>query len=131
LLTVNRSKGSTFANGIENIVRYIKGHVSNMARQACRDQCSINKSPARRSEAKHRTNRPVRTLESLRHCLRGKVRVGAVDRQQMVGDGLQLTLDAMYWSGINPNEEPIVLPMDLGPDIEWRLNAPDDDEEAA
>ena len=52
-------------------------------------------------------------------------------REQMVGDGLQLTLDAMYWNGINPNEEPIVLPMDLGPDIEWRLNAPDDDEEAA
>lgn len=48
-------------------------------------------------------------------------------REQMVGDGLQLTLDAMYWNGLNPNEEPIVLPMDLTPDIEWRLNAEDDD----
>lgn len=52
-------------------------------------------------------------------------------REQMVGDGLQLTLDAMYWNSINPNEEPILLPMDLTPDIEWRLNTPDENDEAA
>jgi hypothetical protein len=45
-------------------------------------------------------------------------------REQMVGDGLQLTLDAMYWNSLHPDEEPVVLPMDLTPDIEWRLNAP-------
>jgi hypothetical protein len=46
-------------------------------------------------------------------------------REQMVGDGLQLTLDMDHWNRINPNEEPIMIPMDLTPDIEWRKNAPD------
>ncbi len=50
-------------------------------------------------------------------------------REQMVGDGLQLTLDAMFWNSIHPDEEPLVLPLDLTPDVEWRLNAPE--EEAA
>jgi hypothetical protein len=52
-------------------------------------------------------------------------------REQMVGDGLQLTLDADHWNSINSKDEPIMLPMDLGPDIEWRKNAPDDDKKAA
>ena len=50
-------------------------------------------------------------------------------REQMVGDGLQLTLDIMHWNSINPEKEPIDLPMDLTFDIELRLNAPDDDED--
>jgi hypothetical protein len=49
----------------------------------------------------------------------------------MVGDGLQLTLDALYWNGQPPDEEPIVLPMYLSPDIEWRMNAPDEDGKVA
>ncbi len=52
-------------------------------------------------------------------------------REQMVGDGLQLTLDMMHWNRINPDKEPIDLPMDLTFDIELRLNAPDDGEGAA
>lgn len=52
-------------------------------------------------------------------------------REQMIGDGVQLTLDARYWNGRNPNEEPIEVPMDFSLDVEWRLNAPDNDEEAA
>jgi hypothetical protein len=52
-------------------------------------------------------------------------------REQMVGDGLQLTLDALYWNGQPPDEEPIVLPMYLSPDIEWRMNAPDEDGKVA
>jgi hypothetical protein len=51
-------------------------------------------------------------------------------REQMVGDGLQLTLDALHWNTINPNEEPINLPLDLTDDVEWRMNAPDDDQKA-
>lgn len=51
-------------------------------------------------------------------------------REQMVSDGVQLTFDMDHWNNINPNEEPIVLPMDLAPDIEWRLNALDDDKAA-
>ncbi len=48
-------------------------------------------------------------------------------REQMVGDGVQLTLDLTYWNKMHPSEEPISLQMDLSPDIEWRLNAPDDE----
>ena len=52
-------------------------------------------------------------------------------REQMVGDGLQLTLDMMHWNRINPEKEPIDLPMDLSFDIELRLNAPDEGDGAA
>jgi hypothetical protein len=52
-------------------------------------------------------------------------------REQMVSDGVQLTFDLEHWNRINPSEEPIVLPMDLTPDIEWRKNAEDDDDKAA
>lgn len=54
-----------------------------------------------------------------------------IRREQMVGDGTQLTLDIMHWNSINPEKEPVDLPMDLTFDIELRLNAPDDDEESA
>jgi hypothetical protein len=47
-------------------------------------------------------------------------------REQMVGDGYQLTLDADHWNIICPDEEPITMPMDLAPDIEWRKNAPNE-----
>lgn len=59
---------------------------------------------------------------------RGPMLKSAVTRrEQMVGDGLQLTLDLMHWNSINPDKEPIELPMDLTFDIELRLNAPDED----
>jgi len=47
-------------------------------------------------------------------------------REQMVGDGLQLTLDATHWNNIHPEEDPINLPLDLTDDVQWRLNAPDE-----
>jgi hypothetical protein len=50
-------------------------------------------------------------------------------REQMVDDGLQLTLDEDHWNRIHPDEEPINLPMDLTMDIEWRRNTPQDGEE--
>lgn len=45
-------------------------------------------------------------------------------RDQMLGDGVQLTFDAYYWNSIHPEEEPIDIPMDFTEDIEERLNAP-------
>ena len=50
-------------------------------------------------------------------------------REQMIGDGLQLTLDLMHWNSANPDNEPIDLPMDLTFDIELRLHAPDEGDE--
>lgn len=52
-------------------------------------------------------------------------------REQMVGDAVQLTLDLVHWNRVNPQEEPIEMPMDFQPDVDWRLNAPNDDEKAA
>ena len=52
-------------------------------------------------------------------------------REQMVGDGLQLTFDVDHWNSVNASEEPIVMPMDFTEDIAWRKNSPDADEQAA
>lgn len=43
-------------------------------------------------------------------------------REQMVGDGYQLTLDAMHWNNCHPNDEPIIIPLDFTDDIEERLS---------
>lgn len=45
-------------------------------------------------------------------------------REQMIGDGLQLTFDAEFWNKRNPADEPIQVPLDFTDDIEWRKNAP-------
>jgi hypothetical protein len=50
-------------------------------------------------------------------------------REQMVDDGVQLSLDLDHWNGTHPDEERIELPMDITPDIEWRKAAMDDDRE--
>lgn len=52
-------------------------------------------------------------------------------REQMVGDGLQLTLDQDHWNSIHPDEEPIQLIMDFTDDIEWRKNAPREQKKAS
>ena len=52
-------------------------------------------------------------------------------REQMVGDGLQLTLDADHWNSLHSDEEPIVLPLDFTDDVEWRKNSPDSETKAA
>ena len=51
-------------------------------------------------------------------------------REQMVGDGLQLSLDVDHWNSINPEDEPIVVPLDFTEDVEWRKNSPDDERKA-
>lgn len=50
-------------------------------------------------------------------------------REQMVSDGLQLTFDMEHWNRVHPDEEPISLPMDISPDIEWRKAADADDDD--
>jgi hypothetical protein len=51
-------------------------------------------------------------------------------REQMVGDALQLTFDANHWNGIHPDEESIQMPLDFTDDVEWRMNAPDEEQQA-
>jgi hypothetical protein len=48
-------------------------------------------------------------------------------REQMVDDGVQLTLDMDHWNDQRPSEQHVELPMDLQPDIEWRRNTMDDE----
>jgi hypothetical protein len=55
----------------------------------------------------------------------------ALRREQMVGDALQLTIDARHWNRVNPNEEPIQPELDFTDDVEWRLNAPKEEKDAA
>lgn len=57
-------------------------------------------------------------------CLKGR-------RDQMIGDGLQATLDQDHWNRIHPEEAPIQLDFDLTEEIQWRLNAPDEDKKAS
>ena len=52
-------------------------------------------------------------------------------REQMVGDGLQLSLDADHWNSIHPTEEPIAVDLDFTDDVQWRKNAPDGEEKAS
>ncbi len=51
-------------------------------------------------------------------------------REQVVGDVVQLQFDLDHWAAANPDQEPITLEADFGPDIEWR-KASDEDDEAA
>jgi hypothetical protein len=48
-------------------------------------------------------------------------------REQSVGDILQIKLDEAHWNRIHSDEEPLNMPTDFTLDIEWRLNAPDED----
>lgn len=52
-------------------------------------------------------------------------------REQMVGDGLQLSLDVDHWNSANPDKEPIQIVMDFTEDIEERKNAPDEERKAS
>ncbi len=52
-------------------------------------------------------------------------------REQMVDDGVQLMLDMGHWNSQRPADHHVNLPMDLQPDIEWRLASIDDVDEAA
>ena len=52
-------------------------------------------------------------------------------RDQMVGEAFRLAMTVEHWNRINPDEEPIQIPLDLGPDVEWMRNAPNEDEKAS
>ncbi len=52
-------------------------------------------------------------------------------REQMVSEGLQLSFDMEHWSKLNPEVDPIDLPMDLSLDVEIRKASYDDDQDKA
>lgn len=56
------------------------------------------------------------------------IRNVALRREQMIGDGLQLTRDANHWNRINPKEEPVQVELDFTDEVQWKLNAPKEGE---
>ncbi len=48
----------------------------------------------------------------------------ALRREQMVGDGLQLTFDVKHWNRINPDQESVQVDLDFTDDVQWKMNAP-------
>ncbi|WP_295134328.1 hypothetical protein [uncultured Reyranella sp.] len=50
-------------------------------------------------------------------------------REQMVSDGVNLTDDTDHWNAMNPDKEPIQLPMDLTLDIQIRKAADEQDDD--
>ena len=47
-------------------------------------------------------------------------------REQTVGDIYQMELIQDHWNNIHPNEEPIKMPLDYQPDMDWKKNGPDE-----
>lgn len=55
---------------------------------------------------------------------RSKMQISLINRrEQMVGDGLQLTFDADHWNATHAQEEPIKMALDFTEDIEERKAA--------
>lgn len=52
-------------------------------------------------------------------------------REQMVGDAVHIADDVDHWNRVNPKEKPIQVELDLQPDVDWRRNAPEEDDKAA
>lgn len=52
-------------------------------------------------------------------------------REQMVDDGVQLSLDLDHWNSQRAEEHHVHLPFDLQPDIDWRRATLDDKPDAA
>lgn len=52
-------------------------------------------------------------------------------RENTVGDVYQMVLIQDHWNNIHPDEEPIDMPLDFQPDVEWKKNGGDAGETAA
>jgi hypothetical protein len=52
-------------------------------------------------------------------------------RDQSVGDVYEATKKCMRWNRLHPTEQPVLFDTDFGPDMDWKLNAPKRDEDAA
>lgn len=108
------------------------------------DRLAKDFSEAAREEVRHdkKTGRPYRANHAFTETREGQQQTLWVDidetprrymlksaiqrREQMVGDAYQLSLDLDHWNSIHPKDQPIILPLDLTEDVEWRKNAPHD-----
>lgn len=51
-------------------------------------------------------------------------------REQMIGEAVQIDNDTEHWNRTHPDQEPIQIPLDFTPDVEWRKQSADEDAEA-
>jgi hypothetical protein len=49
-------------------------------------------------------------------------------REQMLGEAVIGTNTVEHWNRINPNEQPVLFPLDFAEETEWRRNTPLEDE---
>lgn len=52
-------------------------------------------------------------------------------RDQSVGDAYEATKKCMRWNRLHPTEQPVLFDLDFTLDVEWKLNAPKRDKDAA
>jgi hypothetical protein len=52
-------------------------------------------------------------------------------REQMLGEAVIGTNTANHWNRVNPDQKPLPFPTDLAEEVQWRLNAPEEDKGAA
>jgi len=70
----------------------------------------------------------IETDEAPRHSM---VKALTLYREQMVGEAVIGTDTAEHWNNINPKEQPLLFPTDFTDDVQWRKNAPEEDEKAS
>lgn len=62
-----------------------------------------------------------------RHVVKGLT----LYREQMVGEAVIGTNTADHWSRLHPDEQPVLFETDFTDDVNWRLNAPVEGEDAS
>lgn len=104
--------------------------------QAARDEMRKDKKTGRPYRANHcftqqQGDRQYRLWVDIDEAERRQmVKCLKMRRDQMLNDGLQLSFDTDHWNSIHAEEEPIVIDMDFTEDIEWRKNAPSQNDKA-
>lgn len=69
----------------------------------------------------------IETNEAPRHKM---VKALTIYREQMVGEAVMASDTADHWNRVNPKQQPILFQTDFTDDVEWRRNAPAEDEKA-
>ncbi len=70
----------------------------------------------------------IETDEAPRHKM---VKALMLYREQIIGEAVSATTTAEHWNNINPKEQPLLFEADFTDDVEWRLNAPEDEAKAS
>jgi len=70
----------------------------------------------------------IETDEAPRHKM---VKALTNYREQMVGEAVIASDTADHWNRINPTQQVILFELDFRDDVEWRRNAPGEDEKAS